>query len=218
MLFRSQTIEVTAKVMAVKGIKTIEEMPEFRKYQNKDYNITLAEGQFLGKFNGYENYIENNKLKGNLKIFTLTGQENWIYEEADNKFGLYALKIDTISASSKKLCTHYKYNSGGSARNSFGLGKDFVRCHNDNNMTLEEWKSFLAEEYAKGTPLQILYITNEEYKEDLSEGTIPKIELIDYLNIISIDNGTFSFEYNKSLYKVLEEKDKEILDLKNQIA
>ncbi len=196
------------------------DMP-YEQYKGQKEQITLSEGQFIGNFNGYKNYIGSNKLKRRLKILTLTGQENWIYEEADNKFGLYNIKIDTISASSKKLCTHYKSDSGGSARNSFGLGKDFVRCHNDNNMTLEEWKIFLAQQYEAGTPVQILYITNEEYEEDLPEGTqntLNSIELMNDLNIISIENGTFSFEYNKSLYRILEEKDTEIIDLKNQIA
>ena len=74
----------------------------------------------------------------------------------------------------------------------------------------------------KGLNFDIYYPlaeANYEYIE-LSEEiqqVLNSIELMDDLNIMSIDNGTFSFEYNKSLMRTIEEKDKEILDLKEKL-
>lgn len=191
----------------------------FEPYNGYNKKIELSEGHFLGSFNGYKNYIKDDRLKGRLKIFTLDGTEDWIYEQTDNKFGLYGIRIDTISASSKKLCTHYKNNSGGGPKNSFGLGKDYIRCHNDNNLTLEEWKFFLADQYSKGTPLQILYITSGEYEEDLSTENKSKINSLKVYNGINniCSNCKISFKANRVINKVIEDnniKERKISDSK----
>ena len=78
----------------------------------------------------------------------------------------------------------------------------------------------MQELYQAGTPVKIYYVALTTDKIPISEEVkqeLDKFKLYDDLNNVSIDNGTLSFKYNKSLLKVLEEKDEKIDDLQSQI-
>ena len=171
---------------------------EIEKY---DKQITLPENKFLGIFNGYKNYIKDNKLKNNLKIVEFDGTENWTEDISENRFGIYNIST-LILSNSNQICTHFKtYNAYAQNINSFGVGSDYIRVHNDNNMTLEEWKAYLAQQKEAGTPLQILYISNEE------ETQLEEINLALYqgINNISAEDLKLNFKYNVSIEKYIEE-------------
>ncbi len=164
---------------------------EVEKY---DKQIVLPENNFLGNFNGYKNYIKDNKLKSNLKIVEFTETLDWSYHEPENKFMCsipYNAKIKDISLT--QLCSHYKTKSDfASNENEFACTANGFRFHNDNNMTLEEWKTFLAQQKEAGTPLQILYISNEEETE-LEDINLP---LYKSINNISAEDLKMSFKQN----------------------
>lgn len=161
----------------------------FMPYKGYNKQITLPENNFLGAFNGYKNYIKDNKLKSNLKIIELDGTENWNYKEAENKFVIY--NTDTHAISTFQLCTHFKtYNEYANAAGTFSVGNGYVRTYNDNNMSLEEWKTFLAQQKQAGTPLQILYISSNEEETELEE---INLQLFDGTNNIFCENGIISF-------------------------
>ena len=175
---------------------TVDEIEKYNK------QITLLENKFLGIFNGYKNYIKDNKLKSNLKIVEFTETLDWTYHEPENKFMCSIpsnAKIKDISL--PQLCSHYKTKSSfASNENEFACTVNGFRFHNDNNMSLEEWKTFLAQQKEAGTPLQILYISNEEETE-LEDINLP---LYKGINNISAEDLKVSFKYNVSIEKYIE--------------
>ena len=222
---------LTIKPMLIEGEYTEDNLPKFEQYgvspsldypsefknmlnsfsiknavdEVEKYNksIILPENNFLGNFNGYKNYIKDNKLKSNLKIVEFTETLDWSYHEPENKFMCsipYNAKIKDISLT--QLCSHYKTKSDfASNENEFACTANGFRFHNDNNMTLEEWKTFLAQQKEAGTPLQILYISNEEETE------LEDINLLLYkgINNISAEDLKLNFKYNISIEKYVEE-------------
>lgn len=231
-----QAVDVTIKVMAVKGIKTVEEMPEFRKYQSKDYNIILPEGNFNNSLGNRSNYISkiNNKwcLVNYIKNLVLDGSENWKSETTSiGKRFVLDLNEAEVANSNKNpiaLCTHFRLGKDSSTWGELNLFviyqlENFRRLafgSFDDISEISEWKVILQEHKDKGTPIIVCYTLVEPEIIELPEeiqNTLNSIELMDDLNIVTIDNGTFSFEYNKSLVRVLEEKDQEIDSLKEQL-
>ena len=192
-----------------------ESIENYVPYNGYSEKVTLPENNFLGAFNGYKNYIKDNKLKSNLKIVEFTETLDWTYHEPENKFMCSIpsnAKIKDISL--PQLCSHYKTKSDfASNENEFACTVSGFRFHNDNNMTLEEWKAFLAQQKQSGTPLQILYISNEEETE-LEE---INLQLYQGINNISLEDLKLNFKYNISIEKYIEknnENERKISDSK----
>lgn len=176
---------------------TIDEVEKYNK------QITLPENKFLGTFNGYKNYLQNNKLKSNLKIVEFDGTENWSVDEVENKFAIYNTGIKPNPNALFQICTHFKtYNEYANINGSFSLGNGYIRMHNDNNMTLEEWKAYLAQQKEAGTPLQILYISSNEEEISLEDINLP---LYKGINNISSEDLKLNFKYNISIEKYIED-------------
>lgn len=179
-----------------------ESIESYVPYKGYSKEITLPENKFLGTFNSYKNYIKDNKLKSNLEIVEFDGTENWTEDISENRFGIYNIST-LILSNSNQICTHFKtYNAYAQNINSFGVGSDYIRVHNDNNMTLEEWKAYLAQQKEAGTPLQILYISSNEEEIQLDD-----INLLLYkgINNISTEDLKLNFKYNVSIEKYIEE-------------
>ena len=172
------------------------------KIEKYNKQITLPENKFLGTFNGYKNYIKDNKLKSNLKIVEFTETLDWNYHDPENKFMCSIpsnAKIKDISLT--QLCSHYKTKSAfASNENEFACTANGFRFHNDNNMSLEEWKNFLTQQKEAGTPLQILYIASDEETE-LEEINLP---LYKGINNIFAEDLKVSFKYNVSIEKYIK--------------
>lgn len=91
------------------------------------------------------------------KLLTLTGNEQWKYESDAYFVGHYILNNPPIESSGK--CSHfiYQYNFGG----------DCIFCTGDSVYTgpqltakyadVNEWKAYLAAQYAAGKPVQVAY-------------------------------------------------------------
>lgn len=191
--------------------------------------INSAIGQYADTIDR-ENSVQNKFIQE----LTLTGSESdWGRE--DTSVGTRFFKplknsiIANATSNESALCSHFKlalegetynniknlfaiYNVGSTNRIGFGSFTDIS--------TVDEWKAKLKELYEAGTPVKIYYVAETSTPEPLSEEVkqeLDKFKLYDGLNNISIDNGTLSFKYNKSLLKVLEEKDEKIDDLQSQI-
>nr|DAR40105.1 MAG TPA: collagen alpha 1(VIII) chain protein [Caudoviricetes sp.] len=91
------------------------------------------------------------------KLLTLTGTENWAYDES-NRIICGTLPSTDWTIYRTGICSHlvYQYN--------FLTGQIFI-AYNKTNLgrtyseqwTVATWKSFLAAQYAAGTPVQIAY-------------------------------------------------------------
>lgn len=151
---------------------------------------------------------ENNVQNKFIQELTLTGDENWTLQTSPNRFDVYNVPVNALK--NAQLCTHFKtYNEYANAKGTFALGGNYIRVYNDNNMTLEEWKAFLAQQNQAGTPVKFYYVAENPTTNPLSEEVqtaLSNFKLYQDLNNIFINNGTLSFKYNKSLLRAFEEQ------------
>ena len=184
-------------------------------------SVNSAIGQYTDTINR-ENNVQNKVIQE----LTLTGNEdfkNATYEPGEG-FYAYYIKLNMLKLKNiKTFCNYFKqHNEAGN------IQEECFTIPNTGNIvfivqnytTIEEFKTKLQELYEAGKPVKIYYVSETIDKIPLSEEVkqeLDKFELYDDLNNVSIDNGTLSFKYNKSLLKVLEEKDEKIDDLQSQI-
>lgn len=185
------------------------EPTQFEKYIGYSKQITLPEGQFLGNFKGYKNYIKDNKLYRNLKMIEFDGTEDWIVSNnffyvqniSDYKRGYnqaigicnYFPVQSNVGAGGDIKDNHVSFYGGGIGAGS--ISRIYVRCsYFEGN--LDNFKAWLAEKYAEGNPLKICYMLENEAQEELSETNkedLSSIELFDGTNNIFCENGIISF-------------------------
>lgn len=235
------------KVWIVDITEGIPENEEYKQYQGNKYNVMLSEGQFNNSLGNNHNYITkiNNKwnLVNTIKKITIQELKNMYFSNDDNgEFVLIGTGLQNSSReyigatspvfcnvlqafknisfeTSKEMISIFRHASANQLR--INLSKKRLDKYEGTTYS-NKFKSMLDDMIEKGLNFDIYYPlaeANYEYIE-LSEEiqqVLNSIELMDDLNIMSIDNGTFSFEYNKSLMRTIEEKDKEILDLKEKL-
>lgn len=96
------------------------------------------------------------------KLLTLDGTERWIMGnavEGNHSFYVpYAVTDTPIATVSTEVCTHYKilnYNDG--TESAFLSYEPYAYINTKSFNSVEELKSYLAAQYAAGTPVQIAY-------------------------------------------------------------
>lgn len=182
----------------------------YQPYEGQDISILL---QNLA-INKYSDIIDRNNKNQNkfIQELTLTGDENWSLQTSPNRFDVYNVPVNALK--NAQLCTHFKtYNEYANAKGTFALGGNYIRVYNDNNMTLEEWKAFLAQQNQAGTPVKFYYVAVSSTTNPLPQEVqtaLSNFKLYQDLNNVAIDSGSMSFIYNKSLPKVIEEMQDEI--------
>lgn len=144
-------------------------------------------------------YLGEVQTTRKIKKLVLTGEENWTYQDTYTRFMLYlqdamflGLRLTPI------ICTHYiVINDGRSIDNipnnaayiggSAGFVQLFIKT--DLYTTAADFKSYLAQQYAAGTPITVWYVlatpetavVNEplhkigDYADEVSGITIPTI-------------------------------------------
>lgn len=217
------------EVMLVEGTYTAETMPEYEPFEGEEYNVILPEGDFNNAIGEYSDKIlADDKQKKFIKELVLTGEENWSIAYptiTSEEFQSYMLNVESFVntwLTGKGIMSNCFLNVMGDIvfyKTERGICSDdkghLVIC--TNILNIEEFKTKLKELHEAGTPVKIYYATEDPKIIDLPEGTVPKIELMDGLNNISIDKGIMSFEYNKSLARAFEEEREDRLLLQAQI-
>jgi hypothetical protein len=96
------------------------------------------------------------------KLLTLAGTERWIMGSAvEGNYSFYvpyAVTDTPIATVSTEVCTHYKilnYNDG--TESAFLSYEPYAYINTKSFNSVEELKSYLAAQYAAGTPVQIAY-------------------------------------------------------------
>lgn len=205
-------------------VKLEEKDMPYEPYNGYNEQLELSNDQFLGRFQGFENYIENTNLKGNLKIFTLDGTEN--ISKHETLFGnLFRIPFTNYKKNEKILCTHFFGVKNIEERNE---NTAYLRDDENSSLdiitnlfsTTDEFRTFLSNEYNNNTPVQVLYITNEQYKEDLSTENVTKINSLKvYKGINNIySNCKIRFKANKNLNKHIESRIKETVANEREIS
>lgn len=139
----------TTKIMIEKGMV----VTDYEPYKSQTEYFPLSEGQKLME----GSYLADDGIHHVRKQVVLTGTENWnLYL---NKTKTFKLSISPWSYSG--VCTHYQGIISSSFDVKTGIylsGSAMVVISDPRFSTVEEFKTYLAEQYSAGTPVTFEYI------------------------------------------------------------
>lgn len=207
--------------MLLKGIYTKDMIREFVKHEEQTLHFQLA--KVLHK----EDYLADDGIHYKRKTIIFDGTEAWFKSSTAlvNRFGLTTSKVNNFKGinSDNTLCTHFKYDERNritiNAYHFLNSNALYFDTDMENVTTLEEWKSYLAEQYANGTPVTLEYGLVEEiveaYTSEQQEAYNKLKELYSYEDVTHITcendiNCNFNVEYFKD-YNILRQNDKQEL-------
>lgn len=104
-----------------------------------------------------------------IEVLSFSGEENWYsYNNTSVALGHWANDKDKQASYNEPIgyiCTHaIQSNNGNPDQNDYTFVTHCDKSSNNNwivfhcNMSLQEWKDFLASEYSKGTPVTVWYV------------------------------------------------------------
>lgn len=104
--------------------------------------------------------------KTHIKAFD--GSEPWYF--AGDEFELNYDSFEKKPTTCQLFCTHYKYDS------VHGITHRGMNISINSEGSLEDFRKFLAMEYAKGTPVTIVYLLKDEETEKVAAQPLPNAE------------------------------------------
>lgn len=122
-------------------------------------------------------------VKRQIRELVLTGEENW---SGTSKFRIgLSGQIGNIAP----ICTHYRgvttasYGdlADGRVTVNGGIGLTLAIYDSINQTSIADWKSYLAEQYAAGTPVKIYYILKVLETDSIA---LPQIHTVDGMTTI----------------------------------
>ena len=128
-----------------------------------------------------------------IKEIVLTGTEDWVYNGSNNHFFSLSSFENNNVVLGECLCSHFMtFNSISDENQSIGITVEqdanndiilAIRPENYNSITLEEFKEWLAHEYANNSPVTIWYVL-ETPEYGVIQGQLRKVNnFVDYVNI-----------------------------------
>lgn len=129
----------------------------YAPYNGQTNTLTLPETVYGGEVDA-----ATGDAKGMWKTLTLDGTERWIMGSAvEGVHSFYVPSAVTdmpIATTTTEVCTHYKilnYNDG--TESAFLSGEPYAYINTGRFNSVEGLKSYLAAQYAAGTPVQVAY-------------------------------------------------------------
>lgn len=169
--------EQLADFMLVEG--DIEEAFAYQPYQEPQTVAVpnlFAVGSYADKVE-----IISGILLHKVGLWVLNGQEPWelnsVYGETDNAF-LSRNAVPFAAYSKTLLCTHFVNKASVETAGSVSVGVfagsqiSFFCGSGSNINSVDAWKAYLAEQYAAGTPVIVLYVLAEETTESITPHTL----------------------------------------------
>lgn len=157
-IFYAQNIESGSFVAYDFGIYAGTTAPTtYTPYNGQTNTLTLPETVYGGEVDAV-----SGDGKGTWKMLTLDGTERWIMGSAVE--GIHSFYVPSavtdmpIATTTTEVCTHYKilnYNDG--TESAFLSGEPYAYINTGRFNSVEGLKSYLAAQYAAGTPVQICY-------------------------------------------------------------
>ncbi len=142
-------------------------------YQSQTYTIPVPEP--LRAIGEAKDYLADDGIHRKVGKVILNGTETyWRITEADNYNMFYIINsnIGALNMPHKKMCNYFKYTSMGFkeaevntlCENTAGttIAMIIFKVEKSFANTIEEWKLYLAEQYANGTPVILEYELAEE--------------------------------------------------------
>lgn len=142
---------------------------EYIAHQSETTTLKLPQNEFLAKINDYQDYIdENGTIHKKIGKIVLDGTEN--FEKATSG-DFYAYVCNNIINTSETIgkCTHFETFDGTEWRNMsdcqvfVGRNNNQLVVKYDKFTTVDELKTWLAEQYENDTPVEVYYVLAEEY-------------------------------------------------------
>ena len=151
-------------------------------HSEQNISFPLAQGQ---KFYEGSHPADDEKVHHKWGEVVLDGTENW-EQTSTATSGKYRwlLNVNNVKATSSTseipeiFSTHYKAVAFGGGNGTYNnvqgisvanYGSKIGIYDNTYNTDLNAWKAYLAEQYANGTPVRVVYQLAEEQKEDFTE-------------------------------------------------
>ena len=129
---------------------------EYIPYQSDTATLSLPETVYCGNVD-----IAIGTGQKEWELITLTGTEPWSIATTGDYYVWWAYSnIPTTADINVGLCSHYKYQTNKNFEQSLNVQPNgaVVAWHvNDTFESVEDWKAYLASQYAAGTPVQIAY-------------------------------------------------------------
>jgi hypothetical protein len=146
--------------MVLEGAYTAETIPSYVPHAEQNLPFTFTEGQFLAD----NEKLQDNGINKKWKKVIFDGTENWRWN--DTKGGAYCDSFRNIIYSQAKsyanaVCNYFILNKNQTwVNNHFGFndtGTTIWFLNTSKFSSLTEWTSWLAEQYANGTPVIVEY-------------------------------------------------------------
>lgn len=218
--YDGNTVEsVITDVILVEGI--VNDLT-YKPYQEQIVPLDLK-GNWLGKLkniNVEDNLYTDKKylwLVKNLKKRVFDGSENWRLYPGTTPEGMYIYVLDMYDSKigfQTSMCTHFtnKNYAWDKVYAKPGLYSDHLEVQTKffitNIPTLEEWKAYLKEEYDKGTPVTLVYQTNETKREELGElpEPIKTFEGVNNIQLLANLDTEIEIKYGLDVKKYVDNK------------
>ena len=192
--------------MIIKGTYTEETIPVYKPYQEQKITFPLSEEQKLYK----DSYLASDGIYNKRKQVVYNGTENWAF--SPNKVCTFIKTLPSISKTG--ICTHYKSIKTASV---FGIDTGiYLETSNSAIIsdprfsTIDEFKTYLQEQYSNGTPVTVEY---ELATEEIVPYTTAQQEAYNQLQKLKLykgQNTMFSLEGSIINLKYLEDTDEKV--------
>lgn len=141
-----ETVDGYLELMLVSG-STVP--TAYAPYSGTTRNLTLPETIYGGSVD-----VATGEGMKTWNLITLDGTESWIEPSSKAYYAVFGYAPSNGSAEGK--ASHYRY--GQEKKNMFANANGAVAIYGLNDsMSLSDWKSYLAAQYAAGTPVTIAY-------------------------------------------------------------
>ena len=146
----------------------------------------------IGNYADSINYAEQ-KVERRIKELVLTGEEMWIKSSA-YKGSFYAQIVTGIlSETYTAFCSHLAFSTlSRYAKGKFCFNGGNVKNCNlwlnqfDSSTTVDDFKAYLSEQYAAGTPVKVYYVLATPETETF---TAPQIPTLNGTTVIDVDTA-----------------------------
>ena len=125
----------------------------------------------VGTYQDVQSVIDGNVTR-NVGVKVLDGSESWTASATTGKFFISTAVSDwnALSRNGTGYCTHAVFNESSSSANgkvNFDLNS-FCFYYSTSSTTLAQFKQFLADQYANGTPVIVVYPTSSPTTETVT--------------------------------------------------
>ena len=183
---------VSCRTWANAGNVQVENGSTATEYQPY-YDGGTATAEMLLKVGDYqdEQEILSGTVTRKVGVLVLDGTENWTYNDSYSRF--FITVSDLPIAASRTLPfigTHYKVNYTVTTAPGYIYNGSFKQIMiTDAHTTVDSFKQWLADQYAAGTPVIVIYPLNEPTTESVAGQTL---QVTDGDNTVSITQASLS--------------------------